>query len=83
MGLLHEARNPSVWVGTAGTTNYPPATDGREYDVIVVGGGITGLTTALTLKRRGAKVALLEAQRIASGTTGYTTGKVTSQHTVM
>ena len=83
MGLLHEARNPSVWVGTAGTTNYPPATDGREYDVIVVGGGITGLTTALTLKRRGAKVALLEAQRIASGTTGYTTGKVTSQHSVM
>lgn len=82
MGLLHEARNPSVWVGTAGTTNYPSVTDGGQYDVVVVGGGITGLTTALMLKRRGAKVAVVEAQRIASGTTGYTTGKVTSQHSV-
>ncbi|MFP5326266.1 MAG: FAD-dependent oxidoreductase [Acidimicrobiia bacterium] len=82
MGLLHEARNPSVWVGTAGTTDYPRATDGGDYDVVVVGGGITGLTTALELKRRGAKVAVVEAQRIASGTTGYTTGKVTSQHSV-
>ena len=82
MGLLHEARNPSVWVGTAGTTNYPRATEGAEYDVVVVGGGITGLTTALVLKQRGAKVAVVEGDRVASGTTGYTTGKVTSQHSI-
>lgn len=82
MGLLSEARNPSVWVGTAGSTDYPNATDGGKFDVVVVGGGITGLTTALLLKRRGARVAVIEAQRVASGTTGYTTGKVTSQHAV-
>jgi glycine/D-amino acid oxidase-like deaminating enzyme/nitrite reductase/ring-hydroxylating ferredoxin subunit len=47
-------------------------------DVAVIGGGITGITTALLLKRGGAKVAVLEAGRVCEGTTGYTTAKVTS-----
>lgn len=36
-------------------------------DVAVVGGGITGLTLALLLQREGLSVALLEAERVASG----------------
>jgi len=51
-----------------------------EVDVAVVGAGITGLTTALLLKQAGAKVAVVEAGRVASGTTGYTTAKVTALH---
>ena len=49
-------------------------------DVAVVGGGITGVTTALLAKEAGARVALLEARMIAGGVTGYTTAKVTSLH---
>lgn len=49
-------------------------------DVAVVGAGITGLTTALLLQQGGARVALLEAGRVCSGVTAYTTGKVTSLH---
>ncbi|GAA0928090.1 FAD-dependent oxidoreductase [Kribbella koreensis] len=49
-------------------------------DVLVIGGGLIGLTTALLLARDGAQVALIEAQRIGSRTSGHTTGKVTSQH---
>ena len=45
-----------------------------------MGGGITGLTTALLAVRDGARVALLEAERIVTGTSGYTTAKVTSLH---
>jgi glycine/D-amino acid oxidase-like deaminating enzyme/nitrite reductase/ring-hydroxylating ferredoxin subunit len=52
-------------------------------DVVVVGAGITGLTTALFLQREGMRVALVEADRVGSGTTGGTTGKVTSQHTLL
>jgi glycine/D-amino acid oxidase-like deaminating enzyme/nitrite reductase/ring-hydroxylating ferredoxin subunit len=51
-----------------------------EVEVVVIGGGIAGLTTALALKRRGLTVAVVEAARIATGVTGNTTGKVTSLH---
>jgi glycine/D-amino acid oxidase-like deaminating enzyme/nitrite reductase/ring-hydroxylating ferredoxin subunit len=49
-------------------------------DVAVLGGGITGLTAAVLLKRLGKRVVLIESRRIAEGVTGHTTAKVTSQH---
>ncbi|MEX1177336.1 MAG: FAD-dependent oxidoreductase [Nitriliruptor sp.] len=58
----------------------PPLGGSRSADVVVVGGGIVGVTTALRLAERGFEVVLLEAHRIAGGTSGRSTGKVTSQH---
>jgi glycine/D-amino acid oxidase-like deaminating enzyme/nitrite reductase/ring-hydroxylating ferredoxin subunit len=46
------------------------------WDVVVVGGGLTGVTTALLLARAGCRVALLEARELGSGTTGSSTAKV-------
>jgi glycine/D-amino acid oxidase-like deaminating enzyme len=54
-----------------------------KVDSVIVGGGITGVTTAYLLKKTGQKVAVLEKDTIGSGTTGHTTGKVTSQHNLM
>ncbi len=48
--------------------------------MVVVGAGITGLTTALLLQQDGARVALVEAGRVCAGVTAFTTGKVTSLH---
>ncbi len=47
-----------------------------KYDVVVVGGGLAGLTTALLASRAGARVAVLEARRIGDGTTGNSTAKL-------
>ena len=70
----------SLWLATTPATSYPPLEGDREYDVVVVGGGIVGVTTALLLKEGGARVALVEARRIVAGTTGNTTAKLTSLH---
>ena len=70
----------SLWLASTATTSYPRLDPSVEVDAIVIGAGITGLTTALLLKRAGKRVAVLESQRVAEGVTGYTTAKVTSQH---
>ena len=45
-------------------------------DVCVIGGGFTGLSTALHLAQRGYNVQLLEAQRIGFGASGRNGGQV-------
>jgi len=56
----------------------PPLADETEADVAVVGGGYTGLWTALTLKERdpGLRVALLEAEICGWGPSGRNGGFV-------
>src|SRR5262245_23846289 len=49
----------------------------RRFDVVVIGGGITGLTAAWFLKRAGKKVAVLERNRLAAADTGHTTAHLT------
>ncbi|HWI40030.1 MAG TPA: FAD-dependent oxidoreductase [Verrucomicrobiae bacterium] len=46
--------------------------------MLVVGGGITGVTAAYHLAAAGASVVVLESGRIASGTTGHSTGNLYS-----
>jgi len=43
----------------------------ERYDVVIVGSGAAGLTAAMTAKRRGARVAMLESRRIGGECTHY------------
>ena len=47
---------------------------GNEFDVIIVGGGITGAGTARDCAMRGLKVLLVERHDIATGATGRNHG---------
>jgi hypothetical protein len=63
----------SLW--QAHTTPYETTTavSTHHYDVIVIGGGITGISTALLLQEAGKKCLVLEARNLCFGTTGGTT----------
>jgi len=73
-------RDESLWLATTPPTDYDPIEDGLTVDVAVIGGGITGLSTAINLIEAGRTVAVVEADRIVSGVTGHTTAKLTSLH---
>ncbi len=55
----------------------PEGTKEHQYDVLVVGGGVTGITVAYLLKKAGSTVALIERERVASIDTGHTTAHLT------
>lgn len=67
----------SLWHATSPWPRQAPQTFPAEVDVVVVGAGITGLTAALTLKRRGVSVAVVEMRRLGDGETGLTTAHLT------
>lgn len=76
----HLGINESLWVATSGQTSYPVFNRVKKYDVIIIGAGITGLLAAYYLQIAGVKVAVLEADSIIKGTSGYTTAKITLAH---
>src|ERR1700687_1834847 len=66
----------NYWLTTA---SMPSGTAGElpeRVDVVVIGAGFTGLSAARTLARRGAKVALLEANTIGWGASSRNGGMV-------
>ena len=73
----------SYWLDSTTLTEYPTLNEDIKIDVAIIGGGITGITAAELLKKQGVKVAIIESDRIACGTTGHTTAKVTSQHNLI
>ncbi|MGE7765389.1 FAD-dependent oxidoreductase [Peribacillus sp. NPDC096540] len=47
-------------------------------DVLIVGGGITGITSAYLLAKQVVLATLIQAGEILNGTTGHTTAKITA-----
>ena len=73
-----EMDTSSYWTDSAPLPRFPALAKNLEVDVIVVGGGITGITAAYLLKQDGQRVALLERGRLAAVDTGHTTAHLTA-----
>jgi glycine/D-amino acid oxidase-like deaminating enzyme/nitrite reductase/ring-hydroxylating ferredoxin subunit len=73
-------RAESYWLASTPESSYPALQDDIRVDVAIIGGGIVGITSAFLLKQAGVSVAVVEADGIIKGVTGYTTAKITSQH---
>ena len=70
----------SFWTVSTDLQEFPQLDQDIHVDAVIVGGGITGITSAYLLANKGLKVAILEADRLLNGTTGHTTAKITAQH---
>lgn len=67
--------NNSIWLKGIKTKANKKVTQDLETDILIVGGGITGLTTAYFLKNK--KVILIDKDKIGYGKTAFSTGKIT------
>jgi len=69
--------NIPVWIDDTPIQKFSKLQGSISADVLVVGGGVTGITTAYMLKKAGSTVALIERERVASMDTGHTTAHLT------
>jgi glycine/D-amino acid oxidase-like deaminating enzyme len=67
----------SYYAATANeTTNFAPLAGDQAADICVIGGGFTGVSTALHLAERGYNVHVLEANRVGWGASGRNGGQL-------
>ncbi len=65
----------SIWLSNY-NDSYETLNEDITCDVLIIGGGITGLTTLYNLKDSNLNVILVDASLIAHGLSGHTTGKI-------
>lgn len=70
----------SVWNETVALPQFISLQEDAITDVLIIGGGITGILCAYFLQQRGIDYLLVEGEKICHGVTGNTTAKITAQH---
>lgn len=71
-------RAPSYYAASLNFETYYPTLQGSvTVDVAIIGGGFTGIATAVELAERGLKVAVVETNKIGWGASGRNGGQVT------
>lgn len=76
--------NISIWHKTAQKKQFGSLESSIDVENLIIGGGITGVTTAYCLAKKGIKSLLIEAgEQLCDGTTGNTTAKITVQHGII
>lgn len=73
----------SIWMDSTLIPRRNSLTGNKRTEVVIIGAGMAGILTAFYLQRHGVHVVVLEANRIGSGQSGFTTAKITSQHNLI
>ncbi len=75
---ITSGENKSFWIASTDPIVFEKLQQDIDTDVLIVGGGIAGLTTAYCLLKAGRKIILVEDGYIGSGETGRTTAHLTN-----
>ena len=75
--MVIQLKNKSIWSDFKKTKNYPKLDNDITTDVLIIGGGITGLSVAYHLTNSNLKVCLVEKNKLGQAVTSKTTGKLT------
>ena len=70
----------SIWTESVTMPHFETLEGDVKTDVLIIGGGITGILCAWFLEKKGVDYLLVEGRRICSGVTKNTTAKITAQH---
>ncbi len=70
-------KDRSIWLENVVRETYPTLDKDINCDVLIIGGGITGLSCSYFLKNTHKNIVLVEGNRICTGTTAKSTGKLT------
>jgi glycine/D-amino acid oxidase-like deaminating enzyme/nitrite reductase/ring-hydroxylating ferredoxin subunit len=76
-GLITSGEDISFWIDSVKPLMYEPLNKDIETDILIIGGGLAGITTAYCLLKAGKKVVLVEDGFIGSGESGRTTAHIT------
>ncbi len=74
---ITSGQNKSYWTALTQPIIFEKLKQNIETDILIIGGGIAGLTTAYCLLKAGRKIILVEDGYIGSGETGRTTAHIT------
>ena len=69
-------KNISVWEDIRIKKEYPTLNEDKDVDVLIIGGGITGISTLYHLKHTNLRVLLVEQNKIGMSVTSKSTGKL-------
>ncbi len=70
----------SLWTQTAQLPHFEALNQDISTDVLIIGGGMTGLLCAYQLSQAGIDTVLVEQKQLLCGISGNTTAKITAQH---
>lgn len=75
--------NESLWILSSKGKSYESLKEDIKTDILIVGGGIVGVTTAYLLSKKGIEITLVDSNKLGYGCSGRNTGKITSQHNIV
>lgn len=70
-------KNKSIWLDYNKREKYKSLDHNINVDVLIIGGGITGISSLYHLSNSNLNIALVEKNELGHGVTARTTGKIT------